>query len=81
MYYVNTNAVETTARVGGVSPPRKTKNVEKIFSELLRCIVDRINHIHMYFVNTNAVENIARVGVVSPPRKKRKMLKFFLLSY
>ena len=54
----------------------KTKNVENfIFSELLRCTVGCINHIHMYFVNTNAVETIAKVGGVSPPRKTRKMLK------
>ena len=73
MYFVNTNAVETIARVGGVSHPEKTKNVENfMFSELLRCTVDRIDHIHMYFVNTNAVRTIARVGGVPPPRKKEK---------
>ena len=44
--------------------PAKTDNAEKlIFSELLRCIVDRINHIYMYFVHTNAIWAIARVGV------------------
>ena len=43
-----------------------------IFAELLKCTVDRINHIHMYFVNINAVETIARVGGVSPPSKSEK---------
>ena len=54
--------------------PTKKKNVENFnFSDLLRCIVDRINHIHMYFVHTNPVEIIAREGVVSPPSKTENL--------
>ena len=73
MCFQKTNAVKTIARVGGCLRPAKTKNVEKfIFAELLKCTVDRINHIHMYFQKTNAVETIARVGGVSPPSKNEK---------
>ena len=61
--------------------PAKTKNVENfIFAELLKCTVDRINHIHKYFVNTNAVETIARVGGVSPPSNNEKGLKKFIFA-
>ena len=50
--------------------PAKKNNVKKlIFAELLRCMVDRINHIHMSFVHTDAIEALARVGIVSPPIK------------
>ena len=57
----------------GCLHPAKTKNVENfIFAELLKCTVDRINHIHMYFQKTNAVETISRVGGVSPPSKNEK---------
>ena len=59
MYFLGTNAVETIAGVGVVSPPSKNKNVKNfIFAELLMCIVDCINHIQMYFVSINAIETI-----------------------
>ena len=48
----------------------KMNNAEKLmFAELLRCIVDGINHIHMSIVHTNAIEALARVGMASPPIK------------
>ena len=51
--------------------PAKMKNAENlVFAEILRCIVDCINHIYMYFLHTTAIETIPRVGVVSPSSKK-----------
>ena len=61
MYFVSTNAVETIAAVAVVSPPRKNKHFVIFFAQLLKCIVNCINHIHMYFVSTNAAKTIGGV--------------------
>ena len=52
--------------------PGNANNAEKlILAELLRCIVDYINHIEMSFVHTNALKTIAKVGVLPPPSKNK----------
>ena len=65
-----------------VSLPSKNRNVAKyIFGDLLRCIVDCINHICMYFVCANTVNTIAEVGVVFLLAKRKMLKNLFLLAY
>ena len=49
IYFVSTNAVEAIARVGMLSLPSKNEKCRKFyfFADLLRCLVDCINPIHM----------------------------------
>ena len=74
MYFVSTNVVKTIVEVGVMCLPSKKQEILKIFifAELLRFIVDCVDHIHMCFVSTNVVETIVEVGVVSPPKQKEK---------
>ena len=58
-----------------VSTQPKDKILKSYFADLLKCVVDCINHSYMYFVCTDTVETIVRVDMVSSASKKRKGFK------
>ena len=72
---------ETCVSRYGVSTKQNRNVVKNIFADLLRCIVDCINHICMYFVCANAVNTIAEVGVVFLSAKRKMLKNLFLLAY